>query len=580
MSVLSSLVTVQSVPPVVPAQSLSPRSWGREPIPGPWPPSYAVVSQQAHPSFPRRETFAPPSLPRANRRSRAEPAPEKSGAGTHPWPLATVLRGRVAAAPPSFPRRREPIPGPWAPSYAVASQQDLRRSRDGGTFAQPFIPTRITVVPAEAGTHPRPLASILRRRVAAGPPVVPAEAGTHPRPLASILRSRVAAGPPSFPRRRDLCTTVHSHAHNRRSRGGGNPSPAPGLHPTPSCRSRPTRRSRDGRPLHHRHCRAQTVVPAEAGTHPRPLASILRRRVAAGPPVVPATGDLCTTVIAARKPSFPRRACPREVGGGNPSLAPGHRPTRSCRSSTSVVPATAGTHPRPLGSVLRRCVAAGPPSFPRRRDLCTTVHSHAHNRRSRGGGNPSPAPGLHPTPSCRSRPTRRSRDGGNPSPTPGHRPTPSCRTSTSVVPATAGTHPRPLGSVLRHRVAPVPPSFPRRREPIPGPWAPSYTVVSQQAHPSFPRRREPIPGPGLRPTQSCRSSTSVIPAESLPRTRYGAGTHPRPWPLAYTVVSQQYLRRSRGEPAPYSIRGGNPSPAPGPRPTRSCRSSTSSQCPP
>ncbi len=292
-------------------------------------------------------------------------------------------------------------------------------------------------------------------------------------------------------------------------------------------------------------------------------------------------------------PSLPRanrrsrRACPREVGGGNPSLAPGHRPTRSCRSSTSVVPATAGTHPTP--------VAAGPPSFPRRRDLCTTVHSHAHNRRSRGGGNPSPAPGLHPTPSCRSstsvvpatagthpRPLatvlhRRVAAGPPVVPaTAGTHPRPSgsvlrrrVAAGPPVVPATAGTHPRPSGSVLRRRVAAAPSVVPATAGTHPRPWPPSYAVVPQQhvrhsrgepapysirggnpspalasrlhrcvaaVPPSFPRRacpvldtgREPIPGPGLSPTPLCRSSTSVVPAESLPRTRYGAGTHPRP----------------------------------------------------
>ena len=63
-------------------------------------------------------------------------------------------------------------------------------------------------------------------------------------------------------------------------------------------------------------------------------------------------------------------------------------------------------------------------------------------------------------------------------------------------------------------------SFPRRacpvldtgREPTPGPAA---------VGPSFPSSREPIPG--LDHAEGGPGETTVIPAESLPRTRYGAG---------------------------------------------------------
>ena len=52
-------------------------------------------------------------------------------------------------------------------------------------------------------------------------------------------------------------------------------------------------------------------------------------------------------------------------------------------------------------------------------------------------------------------------------------------------------------------------SFPRKREPIPGP--------SSNAEPK-PVRPEPVEGPG-----PAEADPTVIPAESLPRTRYGAG---------------------------------------------------------
>ena len=76
-------------------------------------------------------------------------------------------------------------------------------------------------------------------------------------------------------------------------------------------------------------------------------------------------------------PSFPRRACPREDGGGNPSLITAPPP---------VVLADAGTHPHP--------------SFPRR--ACP---------REDGGGNPSANPIPH---SCS--PSRCPRGCGDPSP--------------------------------------------------------------------------------------------------------------------------------------------------------------------
>ncbi len=57
-------------------------------------------------------------------------------------------------------------------------------------------------------------------------------------------------------------------------------------------------------------------------------------------------------------------------------------------------------------------------------------------------------------------------------------------------------------------------------------------------------------------------NTPVIPAKSLPRTRYGAGTHPaHPEPVEGPDLAKRHEANSTPtspEPAPYSIRGGNP----------------------
>ena len=212
-------------------------------------------------------------------------------ARTSPIPAPTL-------PPPSFPRRREPIPNTQPPPK-------IRRSREGGN---------------PSPTRSRPQKS-----------VVPAKAGTHPQHAATPKH-------PSFPRRREPIPNTQPPPNIRHSREGGNPSPTrrhaqnnrhsrrrepiPNTQPPPKIR----RSRKGGNPSPTRRHAQKSVVPAKAGTHPQHAAT------PKNPPFPPRREPIPNT----QPPPNIRRSRP----GGNPS------PTRS-HAQTSVVPAKAGIHPQP-----------------------------------------------------------------------------------------------------------------------------------------------------------------------------------------------------------------------------------------
>ena len=199
--------------------------------------------------------------------------------------------------------------------------------------------------------------------------------------------SRRATPHPSFPRR--ACPRVG---------GGGNPSPP--LDSGPNAGGSSTHFhtlmwpaqghgvSRERSPLHNRHCRAtpHPSFPRRAcprvggGGNPSPetgpnaggIAPIfiplcgLRKAM-----VFPANGAPCTTGYESRRatphPSFPRRACPRVGGGGNPSPPLDSGPNAGGGS----------TH---LHTLMWPAQGHG-----------ARERSPLHNRHPREGGNPSPA---------------------------------------------------------------------------------------------------------------------------------------------------------------------------------------------
>ena len=114
--------------------------------------------------------------------SRTGPTPAQTGAGTHPHPLSSRLRGTI---PSSAPRSDAPSGRPPPPAVLAAAGTHPP-SRTGPTPAQ-----------TEAGTHPDPLSSRMRGPIPSSAPRSDAPSGRPiPHPLSSRLRGPIPSEEP------------------------------------------------------------------------------------------------------------------------------------------------------------------------------------------------------------------------------------------------------------------------------------------------------------------------------------------------------------------------------------------------